>query len=109
MNSHEKTTIISQQAAELVHTLYNKIDFAGNPNMAELQGVLLRVFKRLPTTETPEGLVNHLVNYINFTAYTDGYTFNDEQHQLIRQLTDIGNRAGINGAYRSNYGDPSQF
>ncbi|WP_165964810.1 bacteriocin immunity protein [Periweissella cryptocerci] len=106
---NEKRIALGKNSEELVDVLYNSIDMTNNTKLTELKAVLLKVFKHLQAGEAPEGLLNKLVNYINFNAYTEGYYFTDEQQQIIRELTDIGNRAGVNSRYRSNYGDVSQF
>ncbi|HDL0823812.1 TPA: bacteriocin immunity protein, partial [Enterococcus faecium] len=50
-----------------------------------------------------------LVNYLYFTAYTNKIRFTEYQEELIRNLSEIGRTAGINGLYRADYGDKSQF
>ena len=54
-------------------------------------------------------LINRLVNYIYFTAYTQKLTFSSHEEDIIRELSNIGKYAGLNGVYRSDYGDKSQF
>ncbi len=57
----------------------------------------------------PSPLINRLVNYLYFTAYTNKIRFTEYQEELIRNLSEIGRTAGINGLYRADYGDKSQF
>ena len=57
----------------------------------------------------PSPFINRLVNYLYFTAYTNNIRFTEYQEELIRNLSEIGRTAGINGLYRADYGDKSQF
>ncbi|BDP88758.1 hypothetical protein EfmAA818_23540 [Enterococcus faecium] len=44
-----------------------------------------------------------MVNYLYFTAYTNKIRFTEYQEELIRNLSEIGRTAGINGLYMSKH------
>ncbi|EMW5701391.1 TPA: bacteriocin immunity protein, partial [Enterococcus faecium] len=73
-----------------------------------LQKVYLKLEKQKYELD-PGPLINRLVNYLYFTAYTNKIRFTEYQEELIRNLSEIGRTAGINGLYRADYGDKSQF
>lgn len=73
-----------------------------------LQKVYLKLEKQKYELD-PSPLINRLVNYLYFTAYTNKIRFTEYQEELIRNLSEIGRTAGINGLYRADYGDKSQF
>lgn len=91
---------------EIVHDLYNSID---QRNMEDIKEVLIKVYKKLDDFRENEPLINRLVNFIYFTAFNQNLHFSKEQESLIRKLSEIGKKAGINGVYRSAYGDKTQF
>lgn len=77
--------------------------------MEDIKEVPLKVYKRLNESKENPPLINRLINFIYFKAFTEKITFSKEQDELIRQLSGIGQKAGLNGSYRANYGDKSQF
>ncbi|MCW6661647.1 bacteriocin immunity protein [Aerococcaceae bacterium NML201209] len=98
------------KAQELVHRLYNSVSIHSRRGDSEdLLEVLLKVHQRLPKEENEVALLNRLVHYIYFCSVNDGLKFNAEQNALIRELAELGKHAGVNGCYRSDYGDKSQF
>jgi hypothetical protein len=52
---------------------------------------------------------NHLANYLRFTGYTEKIAYTPAQDELISQLSQLGQSAGLNGSYKTAYGDKSQF
>lgn len=97
---------------KIVHELYNDISKNNNSEFTEILEVLKKVFIRLDSLgqkDDDSPLINKLVNYLYFTAYTKQLTFTKQQENLITKLSSIGKYAGINGIYRGDYGDPSQF
>ncbi len=100
------------ESKKIVHTLYNDLSKNNDPKFNEILEVLQKVFVRLNSLEKYKDdspLINRLVNYLYFTAYTNKLTFSETQVELIKRLSEIGKRAGLNGIYRGNYGDISQF
>ena len=80
------------------------------PRFEDIKEVLLKVYVKLDTNEDKNiPIINRLVNYLYFTGYTNNLTFSSEENELIKQLAEIGKYAGLNGVYRSDYGDKSQF
>ncbi|MDH6364866.1 hypothetical protein M2139_001810 [Enterococcus sp. PF1-24] len=94
---------------EIVHLLYNDLAKNNGEEMADIKEVLLKVFHKLADITDEVPLINRLVNYIYFISYTNQLQFSAEQNQLIKQLAQIGGKAGLNGVYRADYGDKSQF
>lgn len=98
------------ESKRLVHDLYNNLVQSNTgKEMEDIKEVLLKVYKRLNDSKENPPLINRLINFIYFKAFTEKLTFSEEQDELIRQLSGIGQKAGLNGSYRANYGDKSQF
>ncbi|BDP51115.1 hypothetical protein EfmJHP10_25510 [Enterococcus faecium] len=53
-------------------------------------------------SSAPSPLINRLVNYLYFTAYTNKIRFTEYQEELIRNLSEIGRTAGIKWKSVSN-------
>lgn len=109
----EETINRNQQkrAQELVHELYNRLVQRSNPQpqLIEINEVLLQVYQTLETEKNPEPLINRLVNYIYRVGFDHKIRFDKEEETLIIELGTIANRAGLNGVYRSDASDKSQF
>lgn len=98
-----------KESKELVHKLYNDISENNKNEMAEVKEVLLKVYKKLDKVKDDAPIINRLVNYLYFKAFTEHLKFTKSQNDLISKLSQIGGKAGINGSYRSNYISKSQF
>ena len=99
---------------DIVHSLYNSLAAEKNPNLADIEEVLLKVYKRIDSFDSLSKhkivpLINRLVNYIYFTGYTEKIHFSPDEENLLRKLSAIGKYAGLTGTYGSNYRDKSQF
>ncbi|MCR3759637.1 bacteriocin immunity protein [Clostridium felsineum] len=95
---------------ELVHSLYNSISQSRKNGFEDIKEVLLKVYVKLDLSDEKNiPLMNRLVNYIYFTAYTEKLKFSSNEENLIKELSKIGKYAGLNGIYRGNYVDKSQF
>ncbi|WP_225418471.1 bacteriocin immunity protein [Lacticaseibacillus daqingensis] len=92
----------------LIHNLYNSLAEQDHEETAEIRDVLLRSYRHLPQRD-PIVVANKLANYIHFIGYTEKITFTDQQDALVTQLSQAGQRAGLNGSYRAWYGDKNQF
>ncbi|MBG7727548.1 bacteriocin immunity protein [Enterococcus faecium] len=91
---------------------YTLISISKDPKYSDILEVLQKVYLKLEKQKyelDPGPLINRLVNYLYFTAYTNKIRFTEYQEELIRNLSEIGRTAGINGLYRADYGDKSQF
>ncbi|MGX7393649.1 bacteriocin immunity protein [Carnobacterium mobile] len=97
---------MKNESKPLVHDLHNSLD---QPNMEDIKEVLLKVYTKLEESKENVPLINRLVNFIYFTGCHQKLTFSKEQESLIRKLSEIGQTAGVNGVYRSSYGDKTQF
>ncbi|HEN2017433.1 TPA: bacteriocin immunity protein [Enterococcus faecium] len=103
---------MKKNAKQIVHELYNDISISEDPKYSDILEVLQKVYLKLEKQKyelDPGPLINRLVNYLYFTAYTNKIRFTEYQEELIRNLSEIGRTAGINGLYRADYGDKSQF
>ncbi|MCW6683157.1 bacteriocin immunity protein [Aerococcaceae bacterium NML160702] len=100
---------MSQPINHSIHQLYNSLAHTDKVAYQDLLEVWLKVYQRLDNEANPEALVNRLVNYIYFTTLTEQLTFSSEQEAYIRELADFAKHAGLNGCYRSDYGDKDQF
>ncbi|MBO1307283.1 bacteriocin immunity protein [Enterococcus sp. 669A] len=100
-----------ETAQELVHDLYNCLVKQPDPSegLQDIVDVLLQVYKKLDTAKNPEALVNRLVNYIYSVGLASRVHFDKKEEQLLIDLSVIGQRAGLNGVYRSNTSDKTQF
>ena len=98
------------RSKDLVHSLYNSISQSKKNNFDDIKEVLLKVYVKLDLSDEKNiPLINRLVNYIYFTAYTEKLHFSSNEEKIIKELSEIGKHAGLNGVYRSDYGDKSQF
>ena len=104
MNNHE-------EIKKLIHDLYNKLHKCTNPSseLTDIMDVLLQVYKKMDKTKYPERLINRLVNYIYSTGLKGKLYFSKDENEIIAQLGIIGQKAGLNGRYKADYGDKSQF
>lgn len=101
---------LMNKSKDLVHSLYNSLSKSKENNFDDIKEVLLKVYTKLDLYDEKNiPLINRLVNYIYFTAYTKKLTFSPNEENIIRELSEIGKYAGLNGVYRSDYGDKSQF
>ncbi|ELC8443929.1 bacteriocin immunity protein [Clostridium perfringens] len=95
---------------DLVHSLYNSISHSQKNDFDDIKEVLLKVYEKLDLYDEKNiPLINRLVNYIYFTAYTKKLHFSSNEENIMKELSEIGKYAGLNGVYRSDYGDKSQF
>lgn len=93
-----------------VHSLYNSLSNYSKSDFEDIKEVLLKVYVKLDLSDEKNiPLINRLVNYIYFTAYTKQLYFSPNEENIIKELSKIGKYAGLNGVYRSDYGDKSQF
>lgn len=97
------------KSKELVHDLYNDLAKNNTYGTEDIKEVLIKVYKRLDDDIENIPLINRLANYITFTAFTNKIKFSKSQDETIRKLREIGQFAGLNGVYRSDYGNKNQF
>ncbi|MBR6896222.1 MAG: bacteriocin immunity protein [Lactococcus sp.] len=96
---------------EIVMDLYHVIEKRDikSIQILDILDVLLQVDKRLDNEKYPERLINKLTQYIRITASTGKVKFTSEEEKLTIQLSVIGQKAGLNGAYMADFSDKSQF
>lgn len=104
LNQRERT------AQKIIHDLFNDLEKSKDSSFKDIQDVLMKVYQKLDDPKIEQvPLVNRLVNYISFTAITKKLKFSSMQNEWIMELSTIGRKAGLNGVYRSDYGDKNQF
>lgn len=97
-------------AQKIIHDLFNDLEKSKDSSFKDIQDVLMKVYQKLDDPKIEQApLVNRLVNYISFTAVTKKLKFSSMQNEWIMELSTIGRKAGLNGVYRSDYGDKNQF
>lgn len=102
MEQFQGSAKMKKNAKQIVHELYNDISISKDPKYSDILEVLQKVYLKLEKQKyelDPSPLINRLVNYLYFTAYTNKIRFTEYQEELIRNLSEIGRTAGINGLY----------
>ncbi|EUJ21804.1 bacteriocin immunity protein [Listeria aquatica] len=99
------------KSKELIHDLYNKLSKRSDPSneLLDILDVLYQVYLKIDTVNNPEAYVQRLVNYIYSVGLKGRLYFPEDENRLIAELGIIGQKAGLNGLYKANYGDKSQF
>lgn len=102
---------LRNQAAELIHSLYNTLIERPNPNeqLVNITDVLLQAYKLLETANDVPVLVNRVCNYIYSVGFDGRLRLNREEEAKLIELGNISKLAGFNGQNRAYYGDKSQF
>lgn len=100
--TNERTTI---------HALYNCLCERKEQSneLLDIEDVLLQVYKKLDTVKNPEALINRLVQYIRSISLKGRLHYSSKEENLIIQLGEFGKKAGLNGLYRGDFSDKSQF
>ncbi|EOH90808.1 bacteriocin immunity protein [Enterococcus pallens] len=101
--------MIKEDLQQTVHELFNSLSKSDSTEYQEILEVLQKVYLRLQKDESVEALANRLANFIYFKAYTEKIHFTKDQDKMIQKISSIGKYAGLNGSYRADYGDKSQF
>ena len=99
---------MENQSKSLIHQLYNSLTQTADPKTRALREGLLTVYTQLGQKENIR-LINRLMNYLSFTAMTEKISFTEDQQQLIRQLNQISQKAGVNNTYRAPLGSKFSF
>lgn len=92
---------------QIVHDFYN--DLADKSEFNELKEVLMKVSQKLDNIKDDAPLINRLVNFIYYKGYLEHWNFTPQQEEYVQELAQIGSKAGLNGAYLSDYGNVHQF
>lgn len=108
---HTQTQAQRVAAQQAIHDLYQLLaqQSPQTATLLDIRDVLLQVYQKLATSEHPEVWVNRLVNYIRNAAVRDRLYFPKAQETLMLKLGEIGQKAGLNGQYRADFSDKSQF
>ncbi|MDK1722544.1 bacteriocin immunity protein [Dellaglioa algida] len=98
-------------AKELIHELYNYLIKRSNTStsLLDITDVLLQVYTKIETVDNPEALVNRLVNYIYSVGFKGRINLTPAEERLLAELGVIGQKAGLNGLYKADFSDKSQF
>lgn len=100
-----------EEAKREIHELYNLLSKRSEQptELLDITDVLLQVYQKLDEEKNPVALLNRLVNYIRNAALKGRLNFSKKEEALIIQLGVFGQKAGLNGIYRGDYSDKSQF
>ena len=104
MNNKEKSK-------EYIHELYNSLNTHENmsPELLDILDVLLQVYTKIDNEKNPEALVNRLVQYIRSLSLKGRLHYSHLEEKWLIELGLIGQKAGLNGLYRGDFSDKSQF
>lgn len=106
----EKTKLINQAQADIKELLGLLNHFENqSTELLDILDVLAQVYRKLPEAKNPEAVLNRLVNYIRSVALAGRIHFPKKEEALIIDLGVLGQRAGLNGVYMSDFSDKSQF
>ncbi len=96
---------------ETIHYLYNSLKKRENQSveLLDITDVLLQVYKNLETAKNPEALIIRLVNYIRLTSLKGKVTYGPLEEKAMMDLAEFSKRVGLNGSYRADFTDKSQF
>lgn len=71
-----KNIELMNRSKDLVHSLYNSLSKSKTNKFDDIKEVLLKVYTKLDLYDKKNiPLINRLVNYIYFTAYTKNWLF----------------------------------
>lgn len=102
LNSQQKAV------ADLIHELYNSMARENNPRTSDVRDSLMHAYQHIGTRD-PVAMANKLANYLHFEGFNAKIPFTQPQVDLITQISQIGQYAGLNGSFRAWYGDKGQF
>lgn len=96
---------------DIIHELYNLLNKHNEQSneLLDIQDVLLQVYKNLDNYKNSEIMLNRLVQYIRSVSLKGRLHYSSAEERLIIQLGEYGKKAGLNGLYRGNFSDKSQF
>lgn len=94
-----------------IHQLYNLMNQWPDQSaeVLNITDVLLQVYTKLDQEKQPEVLINKLVHYIRSMALKGRLHFPKKEEELMIALGLVSQKAGLNGLYRADYSDKSQF
>lgn len=100
-----------EKVKESIHALYNHLTKRQEKKheLLDITDVLLQVYTKINQVEHPGYLVNRLVNYIRMVSLKGKIQYSKEEENLMNQLADFSKDVGLNGVYRGNLYDKSQF
>lgn len=101
----------SLQIKNNIHELYNLLSKRTDPSpeLLDIIDVLLQVHLKIDTSNNPPALLNRLVNYIRALSLKGRIHYSAEEENLLIQLGLSSQQAGLNGLYKANFSDKSQF
>ncbi|MFS7400170.1 bacteriocin immunity protein [Carnobacterium maltaromaticum] len=100
-----------EKVKESIHELYNSLikRSDSSTSLLDITDVLLQVYTKIDSVDNPEALVNRLVNYIYSVGFKGRIKLSPKEEELLIELGVFGQRAGLNGLYKANFSDKSQF
>lgn len=95
----------------VIHELYNCLcERTEEPiELLDIKDVLLQAYKRIDNEKNPEVLINRLVQYIHSMSLKGKLRYSSKEEELIIQLGMFQRKTGLNGIYRGDTSDKSQF
>ncbi|MFC6169029.1 bacteriocin immunity protein [Loigolactobacillus jiayinensis] len=97
------------QAKQIIHELYNSLEHNSAPGIAAVREALLTVYTKTDQTDNIEPLYSRLVNLIYSQGAAAPLGLTHDQEKLVRDLADIGKRAGPAGGAFMAYGNKDSF
>ncbi|MFD0897736.1 bacteriocin immunity protein [Loigolactobacillus binensis] len=97
------------QAKQTIHELYNSLGSNKTPEIADIRAALLKAYNKTDEVANIEPLYSRLVNMIYSTGTVGYLGLTKEQERLIRDLAEIGKRAGPAGGAFMAYGNKDSF
>lgn len=94
-----------------IHDLYNSLKNRKKQTseILDITDVLLQVYKNIDTCKNPEVLINRLINYIRFVSLKGKLSYLPNEDKIINELAEFSKKVGLNGLYRADVSDKSQF
>lgn len=94
-----------------IHQLYNSLQDRElkSSELLDITDILLQVYTKLDSVNNPEALINRLVNYIRSVSLKGKIKYNAEEEKAMIDLAEFAQKAGLNGLYRGDFSDKSQF
>lgn len=100
-----------ENVKNIIHELYNSLEGRQNKSneLLDITDVLFQVYLKIDSANNPEALVNRLVHYIRSVSLKGRIYYPPKDENLMIKLGIIGQKAGINGLYKADFSDKSQF
>lgn len=94
-----------------IHELYNSLNSRKEKpfGLMDISDCLFQVYNKIELVKNPETMLSALMNYIYVIGFSNKIKFIGRDQELLNELADYNNSAGLNAKYRSDLTDKSQF